>query len=155
MPADPKRLLIIDRVVVVLRAIKAGDLFFYTPYEVVKGFISSPTGFPIYMVLSETGGEMTMNLDQQYEETFYVSVRGIVQSNDDVVTPLERAIRDIRKAINDDFKPEAGAGSLITLASEMRIDGPPEIDYGFEGTHFFGYFTQRVRLGLYGEIGEI
>lgn len=155
MPNDPKRLKIVDRLVTVLKTIVAGNNYFFTPYEIAKGFISSPTGFPVYMVLSETGGGMTEELDQQWEETFYVSIRGVVQSTSDVVTPMERAIRDVRKAINDDFKPEAGAGSLITLASSIKIDGPPDIDYGFEGTHFFGYFSQRIKIQIFGEIGEI
>lgn len=153
--ADPKRLQVIDRVVSVLKSISAGADYFYTPMEVCKGFKAALRGYPAYLVLSASGGEIMQHLDQQLDEAFYVEIRGAVQDVGDVVTPLERALRDVRKALNDDFKPEAGAGSLITLATSMMIDTPPEIDYEFEGQGFFGYFVQRIRFQVSGEFGEI
>jgi len=155
MPDNPKRLQIIDRVVKIIGDIKAGENYFLTPIHVAKGFVAEPKGFPCYMVISDSGGEIIMNMDNLWEETFYISIRGIVQAPDDVVTPLEKAIRDIRKAIGDDFKWGAEEGSLLTLASEISIDSPPDIDYGFEGTSFFGFFSQRVRVRVFGEMGEI
>jgi hypothetical protein len=155
MPTDPKRLQIIDRIVEVLKTISAGTDYFYTPIEVDKGFKAEMRGYPSYFVTSESGGEIGMNMDELWDETFYIAVHGVVKSAEDVVTPLERAIRDVRKAINTDFMPDAGAGSLITLATAVTIDSPPEIDYGFEGQGFFGYFTQRIRIQTFGRFGEI
>ena len=152
MPSDPLRLQVVDRIVGVLQSIQEGENYFFSPRQVTKGFIAEPSAYPVYMVTSESGGDIEMHSDAQFAETFYVAVRGIVQNAGDVVTPLERAIRDVRKAIEADFQP---GGTLITLATEVVFDTPPEIDYGFEGTGFLGYFVQRVRIRVDGEFGEI
>jgi len=155
MLSDPKRLQVIDRIVDVLESIQEGDNFFYSPRLVCKGFQQELSGYPAYMVVSESGGEIETHSDMQFEETFYVAVQGVVQSATDVVTPLERAVRDVRKAINDDFKSGGASGSLIGLAVNVTFDAPPDIDYGFEANGFFGYFSQRIRITIFGEFGEL
>ena len=154
-PTASKRLQVINRVVTVLGAITAGADYNYTPAQVTKGFIAVPTGYPVYEVLSASGGEIELHLDQQNTEAFYITVVGKVQGSTDCVTLIENALRDVRKAINEDFKPEAGAGSLGTLATDMRIDTPPDIAYEFEGIGPFNAFAQRVRFQVSGEWGEI
>jgi hypothetical protein len=153
--ADPKRLQVIDRIVEVLKGITAGADYFYTPVDVRKGFVISPSGYPTYVVRSEAGGEIEMHSDSQWRESFYVAIHGAVQEIGDAVTPLERALRDVRKAIEQDFQPAAGAGSLITLATSIVFDTPPEIDYGPEGQGPLAFFSQRVRITIDGEFGEI
>jgi hypothetical protein len=155
LPTASLRLQVIERVVTVLKAITAGASYFYTPAHVSKGFVAEPQGYPVYQVLSESGGEIELYSDQQNAESFYIAIVGKVQDASDVVTKIENALRDVRKAINEDFKPGMGAGSLINLASDMRIEAPPDIEYEFEGVGFFGYFSQRVRFQVYGEFGEI
>jgi len=146
---------IIDRIVEVLRSIQEGDDYFYSPREVDKGFIAEPKGYPAYMVTSESGGTVEMYSDSNFRETFYVAVRGIVADQGDVVTPLEHCIRDVRKAIDADMASGGGAGSLVTLATLVTFDTPPEIEYGMEGNGFLGFFTQRIQIQVDGTWGEI
>lgn len=153
--ADPLRLQVINRIVEVLKNITAGADYFFTPVAVAKGFVVSPSGYPAYAVRSETGGEIEMHSDAQFAESFYVSIHGAVQEIGDVVTPLERAIRDVRKAIETDFQPAAGAGSLITLATNIQFDAPPDINYGPEGQGPLAFFRQRLKVMVSGEFGEI
>lgn len=152
MPADPKRLQIIDRFVTVLKAITAGADYFYTPYQVEKKALIQPevSGTPCYLVLPDSGGAIEVSGQELYDEHFYVAVTGIVQDYDDIATKLERAIRDVRKAINEDSTSET-SGTLGTLAVQVRIDEPPEIDY-FEN---FGFFNQRFRVVISGDFGEL
>jgi hypothetical protein len=155
MPAEPLRLQVIDRVVDVLNGIREGEDYFYSPRQVGKGFISEPVAYPVYMVRSESGGDIEMHTDAQFAETFYLSINGRVQEMGDVVTPLERAIRDVRKAIDADCRSGAGAGSLITLATAVVFDAPPEITYDADNVGPFAEFSQRVRITISGEFGEI
>ncbi len=154
--AESKRLQVLNRIIAVLQAILAGDDFWYTPGEVVKRFKhwSECTKFPTYMVFSSTGGEIVYAGEQQYDEAFYVSVKGIVQDNLDTVTKLERSIRDIRKAINDDsLSPDPG--TLGALAVQVRIDEPPETDDGYLSLEGFGFFDQKIRCVISGDFGEL
>ena len=156
-PEKSKRLQIIDRVKTVLKNIVAGDSYNYTPYDVVKGPLddSRLKGYPTYGVKVIPGGEIVEYLDQQNAEAFIIAVWGKLQDRDDVTTPLENAIRDVRKAITDDFKPAAGAGSLGTLATDVRIEAPPDMAYEYGDIGFFGIFIQPIRVQTFGEFGEI
>jgi hypothetical protein len=155
MPDDPKRLQVIDRIVHVLRAIEEGTDYFYTPRQVGKGFVAEPVAYPVYMVRSESGGDIEMHTDAQFAETFYLTISGRVQEQGDVVTPLERAIRDVRKAIEVDFQPGAGAGALITMATAVVFETPPDITYDADSVGPFAEFSQRVRITIDGEFGEL
>jgi hypothetical protein len=156
-PTQSKRLQVIDRFKAVLSAIVAGDNYFYTPYEVVKGPMdeSKIKGYPTYGVAVVPGGEIVEYLDSQNAEAFVIAVWGMVRDMDDITTPLENAVRDVRKAITDDFKPSAGAGSLGTLATDVRIEMPPDMAYKYGDPGFFGLFEQPIRVQLFGEFGEI
>ncbi len=151
MPNLPLRLQVIDRVVEVLRSIQAGDDFFSSPAVVSKGFISEIMEFPALMVLSDSGGRIEYAGEQQYDEVFYLDVKGIVRASDDVITPLEKLLRDVRKAINDD----SISGELSNLCVQVIFREPPDIDYGFEGTHFFAFFDQRIEFRISGNYGEL
>ncbi len=157
MPADPKRLQVINRIVDVLQSIREGDDYFYSPRQVGKGFIREPQGFPIYSVTSESGGDIAMHGDSQYAESFYVAIRGIVEEigSGDMVTPIERAIRDVKKAVEADMASGGGAETLIGLATEVTFDIPAEIDYGLDSVPFKGYFILRIRIRVDGTFSEI
>ena len=155
MPIEPLRLRVINRIVEVLQGIREGDDYFYSPRQVVKGFIAEPKAYPVYMVTSESGGEINMHSDSNWAETFYVAVRGIVADMGDVVTPLERAIRDVKKAIDGDMASGLPATSLGGLVTSLVFDTPAEIDYGFEGTGFLGYFVLRIKIQVDGTFSEI
>lgn len=156
-PTDPKRLQVIDRIVTVLTAITAGANYFYTPYAVQKRFVhwAEAAGFPLYMVFSATGGKVELGgAPDLYDEDFLVSIKGYVQDSTDTVSKMERAIRDIRKAINDDSKSGA-AGSLGAMCVEVAIEEPPETDNGYLSLEGFGFFDQRIRIKIAGDFGEL
>lgn len=158
-PVDPLSLKVIDRVVVVLKAITAGSDFFFTPYDVIKKFVhweeaNVKAGKPLYMVFRDSGGMIEFAGTDLYDEHFYLNVKGYVKDNSDTVTPLERAIRDIRKAINDDSK-SAAAGSLGALGIQTIFEEPPETDNGYLSVEGFGFFDQRVKIITSGDFGEL
>ena len=156
-PTDPKRLQVINRVVAVLQAITAGASYFYTPYAVVKRFFhwKEVTGFPVYMVFSDSGGSIVLaGAPDLYDEDFYINIKGYVQDNNDTVTVLERAIRDVQYAINQDSKSGV-AGTLGTLAIETRMEESPETDNGYLSLEGFGFFDMRIRVKISGDYGEI
>jgi len=152
---DPIRLQVIDRIVTVLRDIQEGDNYFHSPRQVEKGFVAEPQGYPIYMVRSESGGDIEMHGDAQFAETFYVSINGRMQEIGDVVSPMERCLRDVRKAIDADFRAGGAADSLIGLATTVQFDTPPDITYDVDATGPFAEFSQRVRITIFGEFGEL
>jgi len=158
-PTDSLTLQAIDRVITVLKAIVAGDDYFYTPYDVAKKFIHwqespvTPTK-PHYMVFRDSGGSIEFSGTNQYDETWYINIKGYVKDNADTVTKMERAIRDIRKAINDDSK-SAEAGSLGVIAVQTIFEAPPETDNGYLSSEGFGFFDMRVKVITSGDFGEL
>ena len=155
MPAKSKRLQVIDRIETVLRGIQEGDNYWRSPKEVHKASSRVIQGYPAYLIGPESGGEITTELDQQHEETFYIAIEGWVKEEDDIVTPLEHAIQDVQDAINDDFRSGASADALVALAVNVTFDAPPEIEY-FEGENgYFARFKQRIKIQIYGEFGEL
>lgn len=156
---DPLTQQVIERIITVLEAITTGDDFFYTPAAVVKRFVhwreaNFTPAKPIYMVFRDSGGEITYIGEQTYCEDWVVNVKGYVQDNADTVTKLERAIRDIRKAINDD-SASAEAGSLGAIAAAVTIEEPPETDNGYLSLEGIGFFDQRIRIRTDGDFGEL
>lgn len=152
MPTDPKRLQVADRYETVLNAIEAGDNYFFTPHEVAKRLLEYENAKhgPLYMVLSESEGNIVFSGHELFDETFYISVHGIVHDRDDLVTAVEKAICDVRLAINEDSKGTTGS-SLGVMCEQVRIDEPPEIDYWDD----FAFFRQRFRNQISGDFGEL
>jgi hypothetical protein len=151
-PTDPKRLQVADRYETVLNAITASNDYFFTPHEVAKKLLEYENAKhgPLYMVLSESEGNIGFSGHELFDETFYISVHGIVHDRDDLVTKVEKAVRDVRRAINEDSKSTA-AGTLMNLCEQVRIDEPPEIDYWDD----FAFFRQRFRNQISGDFGEL
>jgi len=155
-PTAGFRLQVINRIVAVLQAIVAGDNYFYTPYAVVKKFLleSELKGYPTYMVFASTGGNIEIASTNLYDETFMVSVKGWVSDPSDTVTKVENAVRDIRRAINEDSKLGT-AGSLGALTVEVRIKEPPDTDDGYWSIANLGFFDQRIEVTISGDYGEL
>jgi len=155
-PNDPISLKVLNRIVTVLRAITAGANYFYTPYQVSKRFVhwGEADGFPVYMVFRDSGGRIETSGTDLYDEDMTITIKGIIQDEEDTVTKMERAIRDVRKAINDDAKSGA-AGSLGVLAVETRIEEAPETDNGYLSLEGYGYFDQKIRVKTCGDYDEL
>jgi hypothetical protein len=151
-PTDPKRLQVADRFETVINAITAGDNYFFTPHKVAKKLLEYGDAKygPLYMILDDSGGEIVFSGHELFDETFYISVHGIVHDRDDLVTAVEKAVRDVRRAVNEDSKSTA-SGSLMNITEQVRIDEPPELDY-FED---FAFFRQRFRNQISGDFGEL
>ena len=150
---------IIERIITVLEAITTGSDFFYTPTAVTKRFVhwreaSFTADKPYYMVFRDSGGEINYIGDNNYRADYFINVKGYVKDNNDTVTRLERAIRDVCKAINDDSKGET-AGSLGIIAAAVTIEEPPETDNGYLSLEGIGFFDQRIRIRIDGEFGEL
>lgn len=151
-PADPKRLQVADRFETVLNAITAGENYFYAPHKVAKKLLDYELAKygPIYMVLSESEGNIVFSGHELFDETFHISVHGVVHERDDLVEKVEKAIRDVRYAIDQDSKT-VSSGTLMTLCEQVRIDEPPEVDYWED----FAFFRQRFRNQISGDFGEL
>ena len=150
---------IIERIITVLEAITTGDDFFYTPAAVAKRFVhwreaSFTADKPYYMVFRDSGGVINYIGENLYCEDYFINIKGYIKDNNDTVTRLERAIRDIKKAINDDSASET-AGTLGALAAAVTIEEPPETDNGYLSLEGIGFFDQRIRIRIDGDFGEL
>ena len=157
MPTDPLRLQVADRFEAVLAAIEAGDDYFYTPHRVAKIPLSHEDAKEgnLYMVLTgEDVGSIEVTGRENFDETFYISVIGIVFDRKDLVSKVEKAIRDIRKAIDVDAK-DATSGTLGTLTVQVRIDESPAISYYSEDRDDFAHFDQLFRVQITGDFGVL
>jgi hypothetical protein len=152
------RLQVINRIVTVLQAITAGATYWVKPYEVSKRLtlIEDAQDFPYYMVFSGSGGRGVelQGAPDNYLESFRVIVKGVVQSDTDTVTALEKSLQDIRLAINTDSKSGA-AGSLGVLCVQAVMFGPVETDEGLLSDDGFAYFEQPIDVEIEGDFGTI
>ena len=159
VPTDPLTQQVIDRIITVLALIETGADYFYTPAAVIKRFVhwreaKFTPDKPLYMVFRDSGGEINYIGENLYCEDWVVNVKGYVQDKTDTVTKMERAIRDIRKAINDDSKSE-GDGTLGAITAAVTIEEPPETDNGYLSLEGMGFFDQRIRIRTDGDFGEL
>lgn len=150
---------VIERIVTVLAAIRTGSSFYYTAFDVIKRYVhwqeaTLTESKPLYMVFRDSGGAINYLGENNYEEDWNVNIKGYVRHASDTVTRLERAIRDVQKAINDDSKGE-DAGSLGAITAAVTIEEPPETDNGYLSLVGFGFFDQRIRVRTDGEFGEL
>ena len=158
IPTSPLRLQVIDRAIVVLKAIAAGTSYFYTPYEVVKRLknFNECGGFPTYMVFfGSASGTPEAHLDNEYVETMTLSIQGWVDMElGEPQTKLCKCIRDVQKAINDDAKSTV-VGSLGQLTSGMCDIGTCETDNGGFSLSGFAFFEQTVSVKIVGDWGNL
>jgi len=155
--ANPLRLQVADRFATVLEAITAGDSYFYTPHLVSKFPVEYELAKygPLYQVFpGEEAGRIEITGRENYDETFYISIIGIVHDTSDLVSKLEKAVRDIRKAIDLDSKSET-AGTLGVLTVQVRVDESPIMEYFAEEKNGFGQFDQKFRVQITGDFGDL
>ena len=152
-PATPLRLQVLERVVAILKDITAGEDYFFTPGEVIKGYCHplEIKSFPHYAVSYDSGGTISVEATDYFIEDFYINVKGHVKPRDgDPVTAMERALRDVRVAIDTDQRPAAGAGSLNALNVLAFWEEPPTTDNGYLATEGMGFFEQRIKIQVHG-----
>jgi len=156
MPTDPKRLLIRDRIETVLAAITAGADYFFTTVKVFKIDILEVNcpGYPCYSVHPDSGGQLAADSDNSLDETFYLNVKGMVKDMADPGAAVIQASRDVRKALDDDFRSGL-AGSLGTLAIRIRFPEPPVTDNGLFSGGGLGFFELRVEILITGDYGSL
>jgi hypothetical protein len=154
MPTDnPLRLQVIDRVVEVLRNIEQGDDYYASTGEVFKKFQhwEDCQGFPAYMVFADSGGTIEGDMGGRYRQTFVLNVKGYVRDSEDTVAALERALADVRHAIDADTLPGAGAGSLGSLGALVFFREGPTTDNGYLSIEGYGFFEQKIEVEISGE----
>ena len=151
--AESLRLQVINRIVTVLEAITDGADYWYKPAAVRKQLmaIEECSGYPTYMVFPVSGGPVEAVGPDLYDEDMEILIKGYVKDESDPVTKVERCLRDIRRAINEDSKSGV-AGTLGVLAVETRIEQSPEVEFSIDG---FGGFDQRIRVKITGAFGEL
>jgi len=160
-PATPLRLQVVERICAVLQAIVAGPDYWYTPDAgaVIKRMmvLEEIVHFPTYMVFSgEAEGDIECSGaagdDSEYTQAFTVTVKGVVKDSLDTVTPLERCLADVRKAIDADSRSGA-PGSLGALCVQCRIEKSPWTDDGEFSFWGFGAFSQKITVWIAGPMG--
>ena len=147
--SDPKRLLVIDRVVAVLKAMKQGEGYWYAAAEVVKQVVHERqvTEFPFYMVEYESSpGPPKSGINHQFTEDLAIIIKGACDpENGDTTAKLERCIRDVRTAIDADASSGV-AGSLGALGVIVTVDA-----LEIEHDERYGVFNQRFVAHIRGD----
>jgi hypothetical protein len=153
--ALPLRLQVLNRFVVVLKAIVAGANFWLTPYDVQNKFymFNEVQGYPFLMTFTENGQMPEYAGEQLYDETFIISVCGYVQDSTNAEAVKEKCLRDVRKAINDDSKLGT-AGSLSMITVQVK-PGKTETDNGIYSLADAAFFSQEFEVTISGDYGEL
>ena len=158
-PADPKTLQVLDRVVVVLQEIVAGDDYFYTPGGVIKGIVAydTITSFPGDMVyLGSEHQAPEYHLDGTVLKFPTVQIEGYVDATgeEDTITRLIKHLADVQRAVNEDSKSGAGPDSLGVIADYARV-GIAETDDGMLAGEGRAGFKLSIQCCVSGEWGEL
>jgi hypothetical protein len=142
----PLRLQVVNRVIAVLEAITQGADYWFTP-AVVRRHLAprEVVKFPVYAVFPGEGRDPE-ELSGEVTEEFEIVIKGAVQSNTDTVTEQEKAIADIRKAIDRDSRVRT-TGTLGSLAISVRI-GSSATDEGEYVSQSMGFFEQRLKVQI-------
>lgn len=158
-PADPKTLQVLERVVTVLKSIVGGADYFYTVGEnAIKGIrlYSEITSFPYDMVyLGPEDRKPEYIPDSLIFKYITVQIEAYVDAEGgESMTKLIKHLRDVTKAINDDMRPGAGAGSLGELAAHAHI-GIAETDDGMLAGDGLAAFKLSIVACLSGDWGTL
>lgn len=145
-PSEPLRLTILKRFETVLAAITAGDDYFFTPHIVSKHPIEYELAKfgVLYQIFSgDEAGPVDYTVGHvTRDETFYVNVQGIVHDRADLTTKLERALVDIRKALDTD-SISSTAGTLGQLTDYAKMDESATMAYFSDEEDDFALFNQK------------
>jgi hypothetical protein len=156
IPAETKRVQVIDRIVEVLGEVGSGASYFKTPASVSKRYThwKEVLSGPAYSVSLDSGGKITDGTNHQRTEEFYVNVKGVVLDEYDAVTEIAHCLRDVRYAIDQDMQSTA-SGSLGNLCAALFFDEGAETDNGYLSLEGQGQFEQRIRIVITGTIGTL
>ncbi len=152
--ANPLRLQVIDRIAAVLQAITAGANYWFAPGMTVQKkllAIEDCSGYPAYMVFPIPGGPIEESGYERFDEDIAVLIKGYIKDEAAPVTMLEKCLRDVRRAINEDRKSGV-AGSLGVIASRLTFEESPEVEFTIDG---FGCFDQVVHVKIIGDFGVL
>jgi hypothetical protein len=159
MPADPKSLQVVDRIVSVLKNVVAGADYFYTLGDnVIRGTQSfrEITSFPYDLVyLASDSQEPEHQLDGTVIKYLSIRVDGYVDGGveDDSIAMLIKHLRDVERAINEDSKSTA-VGSLGQIADYAHV-GQAITDEGMMAGDGLAGFSLSVLVAISGEWGEL
>jgi hypothetical protein len=159
-PLDPKTLQILDRVIEVLKDVTAGADYFYSiGGNVIKGIVGydTLTSFPFDMVyLGPEHSAPEYQPDGLVIKFPTIQVEGYVDATgeEDTITRLIKHLRDVQKAVNEDTKSGAGAGSLGVIAVYARV-GIAETDDGMLAGDGRAAFKLSINCCVDGDWGEL
>ncbi|HUT61296.1 MAG TPA: hypothetical protein VNA25_25895 [Phycisphaerae bacterium] len=147
---EPLRLQIVERVIEVLEAMRPDDDYYYKAGEVNKRFLhwEDCQAFPSYSVFLDSGGALEDHANFRFGETFYINVKCYVKDDKDTVTPLARCLSDVRHAVINDTKSDAGTGSLGVLGALVFIEEGATTDNGYLSLDGYGFFEQRFKVEI-------
>jgi hypothetical protein len=156
----PKRLQCVNRVATQLTAITAGATYWYTPRVYKRFYLPQELSDPVvYMVYTTPGGSTehagASGANTVYDEDFYITVHGCVRDSFDTTTMVEKAIHDVRTAIDADSIAKATSGALGYICVECRMEEPPEIDSTCLETMGIGLFDLKIRCKVTGTYAEL
>lgn len=147
-PAKPLRLQVIDRIITVLGAMTEGTEFWETPGMVTRRYIGpgEAVAYPVYAVFPGDGQAPEQD-SGEYRETFEVIIGGMVKSTVDIVTEMEHALADIRRAVDKDARDLTTAGSLGNLTVYVTL-GACSTDKGENISLGLGFLEQRIQVQI-------
>ena len=158
----PLRLQIIERVVAKLKTIAAGTTYWYGAPHVLQQVIhpAEVEAEVTYCVTAgEGGGSITVEGaagdGTQYWEDFIVAIKGYIRTDGNPAEALEKAIHDVRTAIDEDSRDRVTAGSLGNLAIAVTLERSPETDNGYGSVVGLGFFDLQVRVRIEGTYAEL
>lgn len=156
LPADPKRLTVINRVFAVLKAIREGDSYFHAAASVEKRYthFKEVTKGPAYSVHLDSGGKFTAGSNGWWSLEFFINVKGVIVNETDPTSMICRAIRDVRYALDQDMASST-AGSFGALCDGLFFDEEADSDNGYLSLEGKGQFEQRIRIVISGTIGTL
>jgi hypothetical protein len=158
-PADPKTLLLLNRIVEVLGDIVGGEDFFYVP-AAIRGVIPYDTipSFPYDMVyLGPEHQAPEEEMDGTVKKFPTIHVEAYVNAGgkeDDTITRLIKHLADVQKAINDDTKPGAGQDSLGVICDFCRV-GIANTDDAMLAGEGLAAFKLKIEACVSGVWGEV
>ena len=147
-PAKSLRLQVIDRIVAVLTAITQGADYWYTPQIFRRAILENEMVGNVAYAVFPGPGQDPEEINGEHTERFEVLVRGVVRDASDPVSAQEKAMADIRKAIDIDSRLGT-AGALGALTVKVEI-GSSETDEGEFFAQNLGFFEQRIRVEVAG-----
>lgn len=158
----PLRLQIIERIVAKLKTIAAGSTYWFTAGKVLQQVIHPmevEADVTYCVTAGEGGGGITVEGAAGdatcYWEDFIVAIKGYIRTDGNPAEILEKAVHDVRTAIDEDSRDRATAGSLGNLAIAVTLERSPETDNGYGSVVGMGWFDLQVRCRIEGTYAQL